>query len=80
MLRIFQLDVSRHIDDLLTEMYTDSVTLQAILQTLSSNARRWPKQLKKSLRIPIAECRIVAGKAYYRDRMIINPEDTNIHL
>ena len=26
-LRIFQLDISRHIDDLLTEIYTDSVVL-----------------------------------------------------
>jgi hypothetical protein len=40
----------------------------------------WPKELKRRLRIPFAECRVVAGKVYFRDRLVIDPDDANIQL
>jgi hypothetical protein len=80
-MRLLQLDVSRHIDDLLTDMYASSRPLQAVMRALADpGARAWPKQLKQQLRVPYAECRAVAGKAYFRDRLIIDPEDTDMHL
>ena len=47
-MRILQLDVSRHIDDLLTEMYRNSRPLRAVMEALMDlGARAWPKQLKQ---------------------------------
>ena len=40
----------------------------------------WPRELKQRLRIPFAECRVVAGKVYWRDRLVIDPDDANIQL
>ena len=78
-LRLFQLDVSRHIDDLLTEMCENSALLQRMMTALAEpGARAWPKELKQRLRIPFAECRVVAGKVYFRDRLVIDPDDANI--
>jgi hypothetical protein len=40
----------------------------------------WPKEVKQRLRIPFMECRVVAGKVYFKDRLVIGPNDTNIQL
>jgi hypothetical protein len=80
-LRLFQLDTTRHIDDILTDMYSRSAMLQEVMMALTDpEIREWPKQLRKQLRIPFAECRTVAGKAYYRDRLMIDPDDSNVQL
>ena len=80
-LHLFQLDVSRHIDDLLTEMSENSAILQGMMTALAEpGARAWPRELKQRLRIPFAECRVVAGKVYWRDRLVIDPDDANIQL
>ena len=39
-MKILQLDASRHIDDLLTEMYTNSPTLQAVMGALTDPGAR----------------------------------------
>ena len=55
-LRIFQLDVSRHIDELLAEMCESSAILQGMMEALGKpGAHAWPKELKGRLRIPFAE-------------------------
>jgi hypothetical protein len=78
-LRLTQLDMSRHIDDLRTEMYESSVILQGMMTVLAEpGAYAWPKELKQRLRIPFAECRVVAGKVYFRDCLVIDSDDTNI--
>jgi transposase InsO family protein len=80
-MRLCQLDVSQHIDDLLTNMYNASPLLKSVVIAVSNRVlRAWPRGLKKKLRIPIAECRVIEGKVYYRDRLIIDPDDGNMHL
>ena len=78
-LRLFQLDVSRHIDELLAEMCESSAILQAMIEALEKpGTRAWPKELKGRLRIPFAECHVVTGEVYFRDRLVIDPDDTTI--
>src|SRR3979411_1129606 len=80
-LRLFQLDVSRHIDELLAEMCESSSILQVMIEALGKpGTRAWPKELKGRLKIPFTECRMVAGKVYFRDRLVIDPDDANIQL
>ena len=40
--------------------------------------RAWPKELKGRLKILFAEYRMVAGKVYFRDRLVIDLDDANI--
>jgi hypothetical protein len=55
-LRLFQIDTSRHTDDLIADTYRDSAFLQEVLKALSNpEARMWPKPLKKALKIPFSE-------------------------
>jgi hypothetical protein len=80
-LRLSHLDMSCHIDDLLTEMCESTVILQGMMTAfVEPGARKWPKELKPRLRIPFTECRVVASKVYFRDRLVIDLDDTNIQL
>src|SRR4030088_824629 len=80
-LHLFQLDISCHIDELLAEMCESSAILQAMIEALGKpGTRARPKELKGRLKIPFEECRIVAGKVYFRDRLVIDPDDANIQL
>ena len=80
-LRLFGLDISRPIEDLITEAYQASPVTAMMLEDLQQqDARRWRPQLKKELRILFAECRVVVGRVYFRDRLVIPPDDENIQL
>jgi hypothetical protein len=76
-----QLDILHHIDKLLAEMCENSTILQVIIEALEKlRICAWPKELKGGLRIPVAECRAVTGKVYFRVLLVIDPDDTNIQL
>ena len=36
---------------------------------------RWPKHLRKELRVAMNDCKIVENKIYYRDRLLAPPDD-----
>ncbi|KAJ4329534.1 hypothetical protein N0V85_009988, partial [Neurospora sp. IMI 360204] len=44
------------------------------------NGSRWPKHLKKVMRIPFAECYLVNDRAMFRDRVIVPPDDEKTQL
>ncbi|KAI1007255.1 hypothetical protein K3495_g974 [Podosphaera aphanis] len=76
-----QIDASRPIDDLISESYYDSLVMQEIMDDLSYKSKRhWRASLANLLKITFSECRIVAGRVYYRDRLIIPPDDESIQL
>jgi len=78
---ISEIDVSRPIDDLITESYHSSPLLQSMYEALMEpEKRKWPKEVKQDLSIPFAECRAVAGRIYYRDRLVISPADAELQL
>ena len=78
-LSLYQIDVSRPIDDLISESYYDSLVMQEIVDDLSDKSERhWRASLAKILKIAFSECRIVAGRVYYRDRLLIPPDDESI--
>lgn len=79
---LFALDTSKHIDDLITESYEKSPLLNEITSALENPKRAdgWPSQLRERLRIPFNECTTTQDKAYYRGRLIIDPEDLDLQL
>jgi transposase InsO family protein len=78
---LYQIDVSQHIDDVIADGYARSAFLQDVIAALQDpEARQWPAPLKTALRIPFAECKAVAGQAFYRGRLIIDPEDAETQL
>ena len=80
-LQLFQLDVSQPIDNLITASYQRSSLLADVVTALTDPAHRaWHKAIKHRLLIPFAECRVVAYRAYYRGRLIIDPDDDFLHL
>lgn len=80
-LRIYTLDTTRHVDDLITDSYENSPFMADVMEALKNpGTRAWPTAIKQRLRVAFAECRAVAGKAYYRGRLMVDPDDANLHL
>lgn len=80
-MEIYALDTSRAIDDLITESYNGSTMMSIILANLRDpEARNWIPGLRQELRISFAECRVVANRAYFRNRLILPPDDQEIQL
>lgn len=80
-LQLFEIDISRPLDDLIDETYAKSALLRHMYEALQNpEARKWPKELKKELKIPFAECAAKAGRVYYRDRLVIDPLDAEVQI
>ncbi|KAI1007798.1 hypothetical protein K3495_g433 [Podosphaera aphanis] len=68
---LYQIDVSRPIDDLISESYYDSLLMQEIMDDLSDKSKRhWRASLSKLLKIAYSECRIVAGRHCNKYRLL----------
>ena len=76
---LFNLNTSRHLDDLIEESYSRSPILVAIKEALS-NGKGWPLELKKALRMPFAEYRVAAKQIYFQNQLVINPTDEELQL
>ena len=76
-LSLYTLDLSQHIDDLITASYAKSPILQAMLDCLT-NSRQWSPALRSRLRLSFAECQIIRGRIYHRGRLVIPPDDPDI--
>jgi hypothetical protein len=78
-MNLFALDTSKHLDDLIDDSYRDSDILTTMIAAVRSKSG-WPAPLKTRLRIPFAECKLVAGRLYFRDRLLIDPDDSELQL
>jgi hypothetical protein len=68
--------MDKPIDDLVNEAYARSPMAASMLAALRDpRTTKWPKNLRKELRIAMTDCKIVDGKVYYRDRLFAPPDD-----
>jgi hypothetical protein len=68
--------IDKPIDDLITVAYASSDMANAMLSSLRDpECRKWPKSLRKELRIAMTDCKIVEDKIYYRDKLFLPPDD-----
>jgi hypothetical protein len=75
-LLLYALDVATPIDTLISASYDNNHQAQAMLAALKDpEQRHWPKQLKKELRFPMSECKIIEGKIFFRDKLFIPDEE-----
>lgn len=80
-MRLYALDISRPIDDLITESYNASPVMALMLNNLENPvARKWHPEIRGTLRIAFAECRAVAGRIYFRGRLVVPPDDEALQL
>ena len=80
-LQLYELDTSRPLDELIDNSYQASSMLYDMAACLSDpHCRRWSPGLSKKLQIPFAECRLTAGRIYFRDRLVVAPDDPDIQL
>jgi RNase H-like domain found in reverse transcriptase/Integrase zinc binding domain len=64
------------IDDLIAAAYASSNMAKTMLSSLRDpECRKWPKLLRKQLRIAMTDCKIVENKIYYRDKLFLPPDD-----
>jgi len=64
------------IDDLITAVYVSSDMINTMLASLRDpECRKWPKALRKELRIAMTDCKIVENKIYYKDKLFLPPDD-----
>ena len=69
-------DMNKPIDDLIDNAYSTCPTAALMLAALRDpQVRRWPKPLRKELRIAMMDCKEVAGRIYYRDKLFLPPND-----
>ena len=69
-------DDSTPLDDLVARAYEKSDLIRTMITTLENPmARRWPKEIRKTLQMAMADCRLRGGRIYYRDRLFVPPED-----
>lgn len=68
--------MDKPIDDLIKMAYDNSELAQIALVALTDPAiKRWPKKIRKDLRIAMADCKVVGDRIYYRDRLFLPPND-----
>ena len=64
------------IDDLITEAYDRNPMAREMLGALRDpDVHRWPKQLRKELRIAMNDCKVVNSGIYYRERLFVPSDD-----
>jgi hypothetical protein len=68
-------DTDKPIDTLINEAYERSEIAQTMVSTLRDGSRRWPKHIRKFLKIAITDCKLVENKIYRRDRLFLPPDD-----
>lgn len=63
----------RPIDDLIDEAYAGDPLCQAMIECLQdANARGWSPAIRaETLRAAFTDCRVAAGRVYYRDRLFV---------
>ncbi|KAE8852541.1 hypothetical protein PTNB29_10442 [Pyrenophora teres f. teres] len=64
------------IDDVTTRAYKrNDVAQQLIAAIQDPTVIRWPKNLRKQVRVPMIDCRVYNGKLFYRDRLYAPADD-----
>ena len=68
--------MDRPIDDIIDDAYKrSSMAMDMVAAIEDPNIKRWPRKLRKELRIPMVDCRLHGGRIYYRDRLFAPPDD-----
>jgi hypothetical protein len=68
--------MDKPIDDLITQGYQRSSIAQAMITALGGlHLRRWPKALRKELRVPMVDCKLTGGRIYYQDCLFAPPDN-----
>jgi hypothetical protein len=79
--RLILPDDATPIDDLIDRAYQRSDTIRIALDALQDHTtRRWPKEIRKEMRIAMAECKVVEGRIYYRDRLFVPADDDELKI
>jgi hypothetical protein len=69
-------DLDKPIDDLITIVYRRCKTTQRMLAALEDpQVRRWPKDIRKYLRIAMQDCEVHTRKIYYKEKLFLPPND-----
>ena len=67
--------MDKPIDDLIDQAYSRSDLAITMLSALRDPlVKRWPKALRKELRIPMIDCKVMGNRIYYRDRLFAPPD------
>ena len=67
--------MEKPIDEIIAAAYHDSDLATQMLAALQDpDIRRWPKALRKTLRVPMTDCKVASGRIYYRDRLFAPPD------
>ena len=68
--------IDKPIDDLINAAYASSDMANTMLSCLRDpECRKWPRPLRKQLRMAMIDCKIVENKIYYRDKLFLPPDD-----
>jgi hypothetical protein len=72
--------MNKPIDDIIDRVYKDSEIAAEMAEAIQNpKITRWPKKLRKELRISMTDCRLQSGRIWYRDRLFVPPDD-ELHI
>ena len=78
---LYVMDTQVPLDDLISQAYAQDPDTEEMIEALRQLKRQWPKHLKRKLRITKAECKLVDGRIYFRDRLFIpNVPDVKLQV
>ena len=66
----------RPIDEIIQDAYRNSQLAQEMLTALRDPVvKKWPKQVRKTLRVAMLDCKVRGNVIYYRERLFVPPID-----
>ncbi len=79
-LQLHALDTSQPIDNLIDDAYqTNKNAVQMTTALQNPKTRKWPKEIRRDLRIAMSECDVIEGRIYHRNRLFI-PDSPGLRL
>jgi hypothetical protein len=69
-------DAEKPLDDLVDAAYAKSDIVAVMRDTLRNpRTRKWPKSIRRQLRVALQDCKLINDRVYYRDRLFVPPDD-----
>jgi hypothetical protein len=76
---LYSLDTKLLLDTIIAQVYKSNADAHEIVKAICTDQRYWPRHLKRKLRLPMAECKLIENRIYFRDRLFI-PDDEDLKL
>ena len=76
---LYSLDTKLLLETIIAQVCKSNADAHEIDKAICTDQRYWQRHLKRKLRLPMAECKLIENRIYCRDRIFI-PDDEELKL